>query len=143
MKSVVDKCYRQILETGKAQLLKSYDPQYADGELMRDFVYVKDAVAVTLPFAGNRSIGGLFNCGAGKARTWKDLVTAVFRAMDLPVKIEYIAMPEVLRGKYQCFTEANMGKLRAAGYNAPFHTFSEAFYRCRALGDLGVLFLSC
>lgn len=126
MKSVVAKSYRQIQESGKVQLFRSYNPQYADGEQMRDFVYVKDAVAVTLSFLENRSINGLFNCGTGKARTWKDLVTAVFRAMDLPVKIDYIDMPEVLRGKYQYFTQANMSKLRAAGYTAPFHTLEDA-----------------
>jgi ADP-L-glycero-D-manno-heptose 6-epimerase len=126
MKSVVAKAYRQIRETGKVQLFKSYNHKYADGEQMRDFVYVKDAVAVTLSFLENRSVGGLFNCGTGKARTWKDLVTAVFRAMNLPVKIEYIDMPEVLRGKYQYFTEANMSKLRAAGYTAPFRSLEGA-----------------
>ena len=126
MKSVVAKAYRQIRETGKVQLFKSYNHKYADGEQMRDFVYVKDAVAVTLSFLENRGVGGLFNCGTGKARTWKDLVTAVFRAMNLPVKIEYIDMPEVLRGKYQYFTEANMGKLRAAGYTAPFRSLEDA-----------------
>jgi ADP-L-glycero-D-manno-heptose 6-epimerase len=126
MKSVVAKSYLQILETGKVRLFKSYNPRFADGEQMRDFIYVKDAVAVTLSFLEDRSTAGLFNCGTGKARTWKDLVTAVFGAMDLPVQIEYIEMPEVLRGKYQYFTEANMGKLRAAGYTAPFHSLESA-----------------
>jgi ADP-L-glycero-D-manno-heptose 6-epimerase len=126
MKSVVAKSYRQIRENGKVRLFKSYDPRYADGEQMRDFVYVKDAVAVTLSFLENRGTGGLFNCGTGKARTWKDLVTAVFRAMNLPVNIEYVDMPEVLRSKYQYFTEAKISKLRAAGYTAPFHTLEDA-----------------
>jgi ADP-L-glycero-D-manno-heptose 6-epimerase len=126
MKSVVAKSYRQILETGRVQLFKSYNPRYADGEQMRDFIHVKDAVAVTLFFLENRSTSGLFNCGTGKARTWKDLVTAVFGAMDLPVQIEYIEIPELLRGKYQYFTEANMCKLRAAGYTEPFHNLEDA-----------------
>jgi len=126
MRSVVAKSYHQIRKTGKVQLFKSYNPQYADGEQMRDFVYVKDAVAVTLSFLENRGTGGLFNCGTGKARTWKDLVTAVFHAMDLPVNIDYVDMPEVLRGKYQYFTEAKMSKLRTAGYTDPFHTLESA-----------------
>jgi ADP-L-glycero-D-manno-heptose 6-epimerase len=126
MKSVVAKSYRQIRDNGKVQLFKSYNPRYADGEQMRDFIYVKDAVAVTLSFLEDRSTSGLFNCGTGKARTWKDLVRSVFRALNLPVQIDYIEMPELLRGKYQYFTEANMGKLRAAGYTEPFHSLEDA-----------------
>ncbi len=90
---------------GGVGLFKSYNPKYADGEQMRDFVYVKDAVAVTLSFLENTGANGLFNCGTGKARTWKDLVTAVFHAMKLPVQIDYIEMPEAIRGKYQYFTK--------------------------------------
>jgi len=130
MRSVVSKSYKQIKETGKVQLFKSYKAEYADGEQMRDFLYVKDAVDVTLHFAlsvsGSASKGGLFNCGTGKARTWKDLVTAVFTAMKLPVQIEFIAMPEQLQGKYQYFTEAAMTKLRSAGYTAEFYSLEDA-----------------
>jgi ADP-L-glycero-D-manno-heptose 6-epimerase len=126
MRSVVSKSYQQIKSTGKVQLFKSYRPEYADGEQMRDFIYVKDAVAVTLHFALTRHGGGLFNCGTGKARTWKDLVTAVYTAMKLPPQIEFIPMPEQLRGKYQYFTEAEMGKLRSAGYTAEFHSLEDA-----------------
>jgi ADP-L-glycero-D-manno-heptose 6-epimerase len=126
MRSMVTKSYEQIKRTGKVQLFKSYRPEYADGEQMRDFIYVKDAVDVTLHFALNRSRGGLFNCGAGKARTWKDLVTAVYAAMKLPPHIEFIPMPEQLQGKYQYFTEAEMQKLRAAGYTAEFYTLEAA-----------------
>jgi ADP-L-glycero-D-manno-heptose 6-epimerase len=126
MRSMVTKSYEQIKRTGKVQLFKSYRPEYADGEQMRDFIYAKDAVAVTLHFALNRSKGGLFNCGTGKARTWKDLVTAVYSAMELPPHIEFIPMPEQLQGKYQYFTEAEMQKLRAAGYTAPFYTLEDA-----------------
>jgi ADP-L-glycero-D-manno-heptose 6-epimerase len=126
MKSVVAKSYRQIRETGKVRLFKSYNPRYVDGEQMRDFIYVKDAVDVTLSFIENHSTAGLFNCGTGKARTWKDLVTAVFSAMHLPVQIEYIEMPEVLRGKYQYFTEAEMGKLQVAGNETRFHSLEDA-----------------
>jgi ADP-L-glycero-D-manno-heptose 6-epimerase len=126
MKSVVAKSYRQIRDSGKVKLFKSYNPGYADGEQMRDFIYVKDAVDVTLSFLEDRGTSGLFNCGTGTARTWKDLVTSVFRALNLPVQIEYIEMPALLRGKYQYFTEANIGKLRAAGYSKPFHSLEDA-----------------
>ena len=122
MRSVVSKCYEQIRETGKVQLFKSYRPEFRDGEQQRDFIYVKDAVDVTLHFALQKpeAKGGLLNCGTGEARTWVDLVTPVFEAMGKPVEIEFIEMPEVLRGKYQYFTEAKVGKLRAAGYAKPF-----------------------
>jgi ADP-L-glycero-D-manno-heptose 6-epimerase len=122
MMSVVAKAWRQIRETGKVRLFKSYKPEYRDGEQMRDFLYVKDAVAMTLFFALESSVGGLFNCGSGSPRTWKDLVTATFQAMNLPTSIEYIDMPEELRGKYQYFTAADISKARAAGFAAPMHT---------------------
>jgi len=120
MRSVISKSYGQISREGKTRLFKSYRPDYPDGEQKRDFIYVKDAVDVTLSFLEKRDIGGLFNCGTGLARTWKDLVSAVFVAMGLPVNIEFIDMPETLRGKYQYFTEAKMEKLRGAGYKKEF-----------------------
>lgn len=120
MRSMVHKAWGQIKETGKVKLFKSYRPEFADGEQMRDFVYVKDAVAVTLYFLDHRQIGGLYNCGTGQARSWKDLMHAVFAAMQVKPNIEFIEMPEILRGKYQYFTQADMTKLRAAGYKAPF-----------------------
>jgi ADP-L-glycero-D-manno-heptose 6-epimerase len=126
MRSVVSKSYKQIQETGKVELFKSYRSDYADGEQMRDFIYVKDAVAVTLHFLDNRGSSGLFNCGTGGARTWKALATAVFSAMGLPPRIEFIEMPEILRGKYQYFTQADMSKLRRAGYTAPFTSLEDA-----------------
>src|ERR1035438_999860 len=126
MKSVVAKSYLQIKQQGRVRLFKSYNPQYADGEQMRDFVYVKDAVAVTLSFLENTNVNGLFNCGTGKARTWKDLVTAVFHAVKMPVQIDYIDMPEAIRGKYQYFTEACMDKLRSAGIKHPFFKLEDA-----------------
>jgi ADP-L-glycero-D-manno-heptose 6-epimerase len=125
MRSVISKSYRQIGLEGKVDLFKSYLPEYADGEQMRDFVYVKDAVDVTLWFLEHREVGGLFNCGTGVARTWKDLATAVFQAMDVPVHIDYVEMPETLKGKYQYFTEAKMAKLRAAGYARPFTSLED------------------
>ncbi len=122
MRSVVAKSYQQIRDTGKVQLFKSYRPEFGDGKQMRDFIYVQDAVDVTLHFAWQKpdAPGGLFNCGTGQARTWVDLVTPVFEAMGLAPEIEFIEMPEVLRGKYQYFTEAAAAKLRAAGYARPF-----------------------
>ncbi|MES2393031.1 MAG: ADP-glyceromanno-heptose 6-epimerase [Acidobacteriota bacterium] len=122
MRSVVAKSFEQIRCTGEVGLFKSYKPEYKDGEQMRDFIYVKDAVDVTLHFAlqDAGAPGGLFNCGTGEARTWVDLVTAVFAAMDLPAKIEFIEMPEILQGKYQYFTQAKMEKLRRAGYKKAF-----------------------
>jgi ADP-L-glycero-D-manno-heptose 6-epimerase len=127
MRSVVSKSYEQIRETGVVKLFKSYKPQYKDGEQMRDFISVKDAVDVTLHFALQDAAapGGLLNCGTGKARTWVDLVTAVFDAMGLPPKIEFIEMPQQLQGKYQYFTEASETKLRAAGYTKPFTSLEE------------------
>jgi ADP-L-glycero-D-manno-heptose 6-epimerase len=125
---VVNKAYGQIKNTGKVQLFKSYRPDYADGEQMRDFVYVKDAVAVTLHFLNDRETGGLFNCGTGVARSWKDLVNATFSAMEVPSQIEFIEMPEVLRDKYQYFTQAEPAKLRNAGYAASFTSLENAIH---------------
>ena len=117
MRSVVHKAFGQVKETGKVKLFKSSDKQYADGGQMRDFIYIKDAVDMTLYFLENTEASGIFNVGTGKARTWNDLVTSVFNAMGAPVKIEYIDMPEHLIGKYQNFTEATMDKIKKAGYN--------------------------
>jgi ADP-L-glycero-D-manno-heptose 6-epimerase len=127
MRSVVNKSYEQIRCEGFVRLFKSYREEYKDGEQMRDFIYVKDAVDVTLHFAlqGAGAPGGLFNCGTGKARTWVDLVTAVFAAMGKEPQIEFIEMPEYLREKYQYFTEADTRKLRAAGYTREFTSLED------------------
>jgi ADP-L-glycero-D-manno-heptose 6-epimerase len=125
MRSVVQKSFHQINSTGEVSLFKSYKEGYADGEQKRDFIYVKDAVAVTLHFAEDRSHSDLFNCGTGIARTWKDLATAVFTAMGKQPNIKMIEMPRQLQGKYQYFTQAEMTKLRAAGYTKPFLTLEE------------------
>jgi len=116
MRSFVLKAFEQITATGKVRLFESYNAGYADGEYVRDFVYVKDAVAMTLFFLDNRKISGLFNVGTGKARTWNDLVNAVFAAMGKKAKIEFIEMPESIRNQYQYYTQADMTKLRQAGY---------------------------
>lgn len=119
MRSVIHKAYGQILETGKVKLFKSYNENYKDGEQMRDFVYVKDVVDMTLFFLENRDKNGIYNIGSGRARTWNDLVNAIFSALNQTPQIEYVEMPEVLRNKYQYFTEANPGKIVEAGYNKP------------------------
>ena len=125
MRSVVEKSYGQIKSVGMVKLFKSYKPEYADGEQLRDFIFVKDAVAMTLYFLENRGVSGIFNCGTGQARSWKALATAVFTAMNIPPRIEFIEMPETLKGKYQNFTQAEMKRMRAAGYSAPFTSLEE------------------
>jgi ADP-L-glycero-D-manno-heptose 6-epimerase len=116
MRSFALKAFEQIKADGKVRLFKSYSPKYADGEQMRDFVYVKDAVDMTLFFYDNISVNGLYNVGTGKARSWNDLANAIFAAMGREPKIDYIAMPQAIKDKYQYFTQADMSKLRAAGY---------------------------
>ena len=116
MRSFVLKAFEQIKAKGKVGLFKSYKPEYKDGEQRRDFLYVKDAVDMTLFFFDRPKIGGLFNIGTGKAQTWNDLVKAVFAAMGQKPNIEYIEMPESIRNQYQYFTEADISKLKQAGY---------------------------
>ncbi|MGI6087247.1 MAG: ADP-glyceromanno-heptose 6-epimerase [Kiritimatiellia bacterium] len=120
MRSVVHKAFGQIQAEGIMRLFRSHKPEFRDGEQTRDFVYVRDAVAVTLFFHDHPKVGGLYNCGTGKARTWNDLARAVFAALGQPCRIEYIDMPEALRGKYQYHTQAEVSKLRSAGYKAAF-----------------------
>ena len=125
MRSVVHKAFEQVRETGKVKLFKSYLPEYKDGEQMRDFIYVKDAVKMTLYLWKNKNLNGIFNVGTGKARTWNDLVTALFNALEKPVNIEYIDMPDYLRPKYQYFTQADISKLRNSGYSEPLFSLEE------------------
>ncbi|MEQ1921595.1 MAG: ADP-glyceromanno-heptose 6-epimerase [Pyrinomonadaceae bacterium] len=117
MRSLVNKAYDQIQQTGKLQLFKSAHPDYADGEFGRDFVYVKDAVEMTLHFLNN-DIGGLFNVGSGMANTWNALADAIFKALHRETNVEYIEMPEILRDKYQYHTWADITRIRQAGYAA-------------------------
>jgi len=126
MRSFVVKAFEQISATGKVHLFKSYKPKYADGEQLSDFIYVKDAVEMTLFFYDNPQISGLFNIGTGKARSWNDLVKAVFAAMNKKLNIEYIEMPESLRGQYQYFTEADITSLRKAGFDKEITTLEDA-----------------
>jgi ADP-L-glycero-D-manno-heptose 6-epimerase len=125
MRSVVHKAFQQISAKGSVQLFKSYHADYTDGGQLRDFLYVKDAVEMTLHLATSKA-GGVFNLGSGQAHTWIDLVTPIFAALKRPVKIEFIDMPETLRSKYQYFTQANIAKLRATGYSAKISTLDHA-----------------
>ncbi|HEY1661842.1 MAG TPA: ADP-glyceromanno-heptose 6-epimerase [Verrucomicrobiae bacterium] len=120
MRSLVQKAYHQIRKFGYIELFKSYRPDYHDGQQKRDFINVRDAVDVTLHFALGSKSGGLFNCGTGVARTWVDLAKAIFAAMSSQPDIRFIEMPEILRGKYQYFTQADASKLRQAGYQSSF-----------------------
>src|SRR5690349_6112902 len=104
MRSVVHKAFHQIRDTGSVSLFRSYRPEFKDGEQRRDFLYVKDAAAITVDLAEMTDGGGLFNIGSGEANTWVSLVQAIFAALDLSPNIEFIDMPEQLRGKYQYFT---------------------------------------
>lgn len=119
MRSVVYKAFEQIRDTGKVRLFKSKNRDYKDGEQMRDFIYIKDAVDMTLFFLENKDKNGIYNAGSGKARTWNDLVKALFNSTGKPVNIEYIDLPEHLAGKYQYFTEADLSKIKKAGYSQP------------------------
>ncbi len=120
MRSLVQKAYYQIIERGYLELFKSHRPDCHDGEQKRDFIYVQDAVDVTLHFALDSQVCGLINCGTGVARTWLDLASALFSTMNRKPDIRFIDMPEVLRGKYQYFTQADVAKLRKTGYAKPF-----------------------
>jgi ADP-L-glycero-D-manno-heptose 6-epimerase len=116
MRSVVHKAFAQIRDTGKVQLFKSHHPDYPDGGQRRDFLYVKDCVEMTLHLARHPVAGGLFNLGSGEAHTWIELVTPIFTALGKAVDIEFVPMPEALRGKYQYFTQAEIRRLRAVGF---------------------------
>ena len=126
MTSVIFKAFHQIRATGKVRLFKSYRPEYADGGQNRDFIYVKDCVEVLWWLLNHREANGIFNLGTGRARTWNDLIKAVFTAMDRAHAIEYIEMPEAIRGQYQYFTEATMNKLGAAGCPTTTRPLEEA-----------------
>lgn len=137
MASVVYHAFNQVQQTGKVKLFRSHDPRYQDGEQLRDFVYVEDVVKVMYWMmniiaaekyssrAMPRLSSGLYNVGTGKARTFNDLVIAIFKSLDLDPKIEYIDTPKDIRDKYQYFTEAEMQKLRGAGYTENFSSLEE------------------
>jgi ADP-L-glycero-D-manno-heptose 6-epimerase len=126
MRSFVLKAFEQINTTGEVRLFKSHRPDYGDGEQKRDFLYVKDAVDMTLFFYDKPEISGIYNLGAGIARTWNDLAKAVFAAMGKSPNIEYIDMPDPVRNQYQYFTEADISKLRSSGYKDSITSLEQA-----------------
>ena len=125
MSSVIFHSFNQIKKEQKVKLFKSYKNSIRDGEQKRDFIYIKDILSVIHFFIDNPEKNGIYNVGTGKARTFKDLVIATFKSLNINPNIEYIEMPETLKGKYQYFTEANMEKLRSIGYDKQFYSLEE------------------
>jgi len=125
MASVVYHAYHQIKNTGAVNLFQSHREDYAHGAQMRDFIYVKDLCEVCLFLMHHRKNSGLYNLGSGQARTWNDLAQAIFAALQLPVQINYIPIPEDIREAYQYFTEATMHKMKQIGYEKPFTSIEE------------------
>ncbi len=128
MRSLVHKSFAQVRDKGVIQLFKSYLKEYKDGEQKRDFLYVKDCVAMTLHLAATPRATGLFNVGSGQARTWIDLANAVFTALKKKPSIKFVDMPEAIRPKYQYFTQANLLRLRGSGYAAPVTSLENAVH---------------
>jgi ADP-L-glycero-D-manno-heptose 6-epimerase len=126
MRSLVCKAFDEIQKTGRIRLFKSYNPKYPDGGQMRDFVYVKEAVEMTLHLAECEKAGGLYNIGSGTARTWIDLANALFSALGKKPDIEFFDMPESIRHQYQYYTCADISKLRATGYEKPVSSLEES-----------------
>ena len=135
MRSVINKAYGRLRDEGVISLFKSYRPDYGDGEQLRDFIYIKDALEMTLFFIDNPHIGGVYNIGTGKARSWNDLANAMFKAIGKTPHIEYISMPEEIRGKYQYCTQADLQHLRTAGCTHECMSLEEAIndYVCNYL----------
>ncbi|HOS48379.1 MAG TPA: ADP-glyceromanno-heptose 6-epimerase, partial [Bacteroidia bacterium] len=125
MASVIFHSFNQINATGKVKLFRSHRPDYKDGWQLRDFVYVMDVVNVCVFLMQHKVTSGIYNLGAGKARSFYDLAAATFNAMNKDTNIEFVDIPEDIRDKYQYFTEADMSKLIAQGYNTPFHSLEE------------------
>lgn len=125
MASVIFHAFNQIKKTGGMKLFRSHNPDFKDGEQMRDFIFVEDVVNICYWLMHHRKNSGLYNVGSGKARTFLDLVKATFKSMGQPENISFIDTPEDIRDKYQYFTEANMDKLQSIGYDQPFHTLEE------------------
>ena len=125
MASVIFHSFHQIQKDGKVKLFRSHKEGFADGEQLRDFIYVKDVAEVCYWLMQMQPASAIYNLGTGTARSFNALVNATFWGMGLQPEIEYIDMPEDIRDKYQYFTEAAMDKLRNAGYSKPFHTLEE------------------
>jgi ADP-L-glycero-D-manno-heptose 6-epimerase len=120
MKSVVAQKYPLAAGGAPITLFKSHDTRYADGGQLRDFVYVRDCVDVVVWLLGQRRVNGIFNLGTGQARSFADVARSIASALGIAPQIEYVPMPETIRPNYQYFTQANMARLRAAGYETPF-----------------------
>lgn len=120
MASVIFHAFNQIQEKGEMRLFRSHNPNFKDGEQLRDFVYVKDVVSVIQFLFEQLPASGLYNLGSGKARTFLDLTRSVFKSLAKEENISFFDTPEDIRDKYQYFTEANMVKLSAAGYKKSF-----------------------
>jgi ADP-L-glycero-D-manno-heptose 6-epimerase len=129
MMSLVAKNWRRVEASETVRLFKSHRAGIADGEQKRDFIYVDDAVAVVRWLLATPVASGIFNVGTGRARSFRDLMTALFAALGREANIEYIDMPETMRGSYQYFTQAEIGNLRRAGYDAQFATLEEGVRR--------------
>jgi ADP-L-glycero-D-manno-heptose 6-epimerase len=125
MASVIFHSFHQIKKTGVVKLFRSHRPDYKDGQQLRDFVYVKDLLSICVWLMEKQPASAIYNLGTGKARSFEDLVRATYAGLDLPPNIQYIDMPEDIRDKYQYFTEANMAKLRAAGYKEEFYSLEK------------------
>lgn len=125
MASVILHAFHQIKSNGKVKLFRSHNPKYKDGEQMRDFVYVKDVVNMCVWLMQKRPANGLYNIGSGKARSFNDLVNAIYKALNEKPNIEYIDTPEDIRDKYQYFTEADMSKLKNTGYKDELYTLEK------------------
>jgi ADP-L-glycero-D-manno-heptose 6-epimerase len=125
MASVIWHAFNQITANASLRLFKSHKPEYADGEQMRDFIYVKDLISVCVFLMEHRKNSGIYNLGTGVARSFNALGTSTFKAMDMPVQINYIDTPVDIRDTYQYFTEANMSKLRSIGYDQAFYTLED------------------
>lgn len=119
MASIAFKAFHQITKTGSLGLFKSYNPQYKDGEQLRDFVYVKDITRWILELMDKKPTSGIYNMGFGQARTWLDLALPLFKAMNKTVDIQWLDMPDDIKNQYQYFTEANMEKWSTAGMSQP------------------------
>jgi len=126
MRSVAIRAYYQVKKTGKVKLFKSYRPEYKDGEQTRDFIYVKDAVKITLFFLDRPQVNGIFNAGTSLPRNFNDLAISVFSALGKEPHIEYIDMPEGLEKRYQYYTAASPHKLKAAGFDGDFFSLEDA-----------------
>lgn len=125
MASVIIHAFRQIKEKGSINLFRSHNPNYLDGEQLRDFIYVKDLIDVCIFLMEHRKNSGIYNLGTGKARSFNDLAKSTFHALNKPVQIGYIDTPLDIRDKYQYYTQANMAKLRSIGYTKEFYTLEE------------------